>query len=619
MRVQVQGTASPRPTGWIISPLADMILLVATPLAIVPFVGFAARTISAETIFLFVAALASIGHHLPGFLRAYGDPVLFQRFRWRFLLAPPLVAAAATLFAVYGMHGLDLILMLWATWHIVMQTYGMMRIYDLKRGVRDAVIARFDLAVCLAVFAAGIVFSQNRLYSILVLGDRIGLPLPPAKTLAALQWGIGIAVGLVLFAYTLHAVFQAMTRRPSWLKIVLLLTTGWLYWICGSVSVNLLIGVAMFEIFHAIQYDALVWSYNRRMAERAGDRLGPLRFLFAKGWRPLAAYLAAIVAFGSIKWVAEAIDPSAAKTSLLILLFTSTMLHFYFDGFIWKVSERVTQQNLGIEGSGRRRRRVPALMHAAKWAAIAAAGLLLFWIETARPLGNAADEQAWVAEALTSMPDVPELLVRNGDLSLARGDLTNAMDSARHVLRIRPASADGQLLLAKTLIARREFPAARDAAKRAMSLDPTSSNATYQFGLASVQLRDFPAAERALRRAAGLNPKYAQTQFQLGNVYFMTRRFGLAEQSYRRAVALAPYLADGHCNLGAVLLQLGRVAEAKDALLAALECGDNPQCHYNLGLILLIEGDAPQARRHLRRARDLGQDMTPEIRQAAGL
>ena len=49
---------------------------------------------------LAVAAFASIGHHLPGFLRAYGDRELFRRFRWRFLLAPPLMlGGGAALFA----------------------------------------------------------------------------------------------------------------------------------------------------------------------------------------------------------------------------------------------------------------------------------------------------------------------------------------------------------------------------------------------------------------------------------------------------------------------------------------------------------------------------------------
>src|SRR6266566_1580084 len=104
-----------RPTAWIISPLADAVLLVATPLAIVPAVWFAAQWFSTEVIVVAVASFASLGHHLPGFMRAYGDRELFHRFRWRFLLAPPLIFAVVVFFSLRGLHGLDLILLVWAT------------------------------------------------------------------------------------------------------------------------------------------------------------------------------------------------------------------------------------------------------------------------------------------------------------------------------------------------------------------------------------------------------------------------------------------------------------------------------------------------------------------------
>lgn len=705
-----------------------MILLVASPLAIVPLVGFAAETFSAQTIFLFVASFASIGHHLPGFLRAYGDRSLFDRFRWRFLLAPPLVAAAATLFTVNRMHGLDLILVLWATWHIMMQTYGLMRIYDLKRGVRDRTTARLNLAVCLAVFAVGIVFSQTRIFSILEIAEQVGLALPPPATLAGLRWLIGASCGLLTFGYAVNGIVQARRHGPSWPKLLLLAMTGWLYWSCGSLSTNLLIGVTMFEIFHALQYDTLVWTYNRRLTSRAGEGTGPLRLLFANGWLSMACYVAAIAAFGSVKWVAESIDASAVKTALLILLLTSTALHFYFDGFIWKVSETSTQENIGIEGSGRARSRVPALVHAAKWGLLAAVGVLLVWIEVERPPPTASEEEARIAEILARTPDVPELLVKSGQIRLAHGDANSAAESARRAVQLRPSSADGYLLLAESLatshdfsaardaaqqasaldptsasasyqvglssaqlhdfptaeralkqsialnpdfvrshiqlgnvyrltrraplaeqshqravsLARRaaekrpssadaysllaealaesrDYSAARDAAERATTLDPTSATASYQVGLASVQLRDFPTAERALQESIGLNPNFAESHFQLGNVYFLTNRAPLAERSYRRAITLAPRLAGVQTNLGAVLLQLGRVAEAKAVLLAALESESNAQSHYNLGMIELNEGESSEARRHFQRAETLGQPISPEIRRAAGL
>jgi tetratricopeptide (TPR) repeat protein len=617
--VQLDEASSRRPTGWIISPLADLTLLVATPLAIVPAVGFAARHFTATAIFLAVTSFASIGHHLPGFLRAYGDPELFRRFRWRFLLAPPLVLAVVLVFTFQKVHGLDLILWLWATWHVIMQTYGLMRIYDLKRGVRDATSARFDFSVCVAVFVAGILFSQTRMFSLLETADSVGLPLGPPSTIAFLRWGLGVALGLVMLGYAIHAMIQAERQGTSWPKIALLLMSGWLYWICGSVSTNLLIGVAMFEIFHAAQYDALVWSYNRRRVDRATDRFGLLRFMFGNGWLSLTVYLLAIAAFGSIKWVAESIDPSISQTLLLTLLFTSTALHFYFDGFIWKVSERGTQQNLGIESSGRRISSVPALIHAAKWSGVAAAALLLFWIETTRTPRTAAEEQAWLANVSQWTPDVPNVLIESGRMALTQHNPTSAVDAARRAVRLRPVSAEAQLLLAQSLLANRDFSAARDAAERAVALDPRSAEACYQLGLANVQLREFPAAEQALQRSIAMNPNSAEAHFQLGNVYCSSNRLDLAEGNYRKAIELSPKFADAYGNLGEVLRERGRVAEAKQALQTALDIGDNPQSHYNLGLILLNEGDASQARVHLQRAENRGQIITSEIRQAAGL
>jgi tetratricopeptide (TPR) repeat protein len=54
--------------------------------------------------------------------------------------------------------------------------------------------------------------------------------------------------------------------------------------------------------------------------------------------------------------------------------------------------------------------------------------------------------------------------------------------------------------------------------------------------------------------------------------------------------------------------------------LDALEIApDDGQSHYNLGLVLLSQGDLPAARLHLQRAERLGQRATPEIRRDAGI
>src|SRR5262245_49726542 len=76
---------------WILNPWWDQLLVIATPLLIVPVVLFLASPgvgVQTETIAIVVTAFFALGHHLPGMIRAYGDRELFQRFRLRFIIAP---------------------------------------------------------------------------------------------------------------------------------------------------------------------------------------------------------------------------------------------------------------------------------------------------------------------------------------------------------------------------------------------------------------------------------------------------------------------------------------------------------------------------------------------------
>src|SRR6266436_9052313 len=77
-----------KPGLWILDSWRDLVLYVCTPLLIVPIFLVAQARWSAQDIYLFVAAFGAMGHHLPGMIRAYGDPALFQRFRVRFVVAP---------------------------------------------------------------------------------------------------------------------------------------------------------------------------------------------------------------------------------------------------------------------------------------------------------------------------------------------------------------------------------------------------------------------------------------------------------------------------------------------------------------------------------------------------
>src|SRR5438045_9107974 len=80
--------APARPNFWILNSWRDLILYVGTPLLMLPVFALAQSRLSAQDIYLFVAAFGEMGHHLPGMIRSYGDRAFFERFRLRLIFAP---------------------------------------------------------------------------------------------------------------------------------------------------------------------------------------------------------------------------------------------------------------------------------------------------------------------------------------------------------------------------------------------------------------------------------------------------------------------------------------------------------------------------------------------------
>ena len=158
-------TTVPKRNVWILDSWRDLILYVGTPLLIIPLFTLAQARWNAQEIYLFVAAFGAMGHHLPGMIRAYGDRALFERFRWRFIIAPIFLLAVCVGFYFWDIktNPVVMIVFLWGVWHGMMQTYGFGRIYDAKTGSFAALTRRLDFATCGIWFAAGVILSPARM------------------------------------------------------------------------------------------------------------------------------------------------------------------------------------------------------------------------------------------------------------------------------------------------------------------------------------------------------------------------------------------------------------------------------------------------------------------------
>ncbi|MEM8944437.1 MAG: tetratricopeptide repeat protein [Planctomycetota bacterium] len=635
-------SALPRNPSWIVSAWWDLSYIVITPLLIVPVVLILAQNwLTPEQVSLGVIAFASLGHHLPGFMRAYGDRELFARYRLRFLFVPVMVLAIALLFSppsglarAFGLpwthlHGLELVLLIWGTWHGLMQTYGFMRIYDIRQGVNDRWTARLDHWLCLSVFAAGVAFSDARVFGIANAMWQCGLPTFGPQWLEWLRLGVGGAAVATLAAYVVNQVrLRRQGIQQSWVKLLLIATTGWFYWYTGRLSTNVLIGIAMFEIYHAVQYYAIVWIYNRRLFQRAGERFGPLGFLFRDRWTMLGIYLAAIAAYSSIRLFA--VDANGyvfvggnqdAHQWLIALFVTSSFLHFYFDGFIWKVSEKKTQQNLvdEITHSSIGERYVPALLHASKWGILLAviAGLLYTERFQSREYGEREVQRRLALMRLT--PELPECQTMLCEAALERGDTVAALAHAEKAVLSRPRSHVAQADLSLALFQSGKFDEARGAIERAIEIAPNRWQHHADLGIIyAAQNRD-ESAEQALLRAVQLAPELRQPREQLAEFYLRTNRDAEATEAFEEIAKRFPKSLTG--ELGKVLL-LSQEGKHQDAVeLASFLAIDNPnnwRVQQVLGSAYNDSGEPELALRTLRVAKRL-RPQSAEIHYQIGL
>ena len=589
-----------------------------TPLLIVPVVLILARRLlTAEEVSLAVIAFASLGHHLPGFMRAYGDHDLFQRYRWRFLLAPVLVLGMALLFTPPSslatwlhipwthLHGLELILLIWGTWHGLMQTYGFMRIYDVRQGVNDRWTARLDHWLCLAVFVAGVVFSDARVFGVADAMWQPGLPLFGPAWLRGARIVVGVAGCAVLVAYAINLVRLRRAGLPvSWLKLLLIGTTGWFYWYTGRLSTNVLIGLAMFEIYHAVQYYAIVWIYNRRLFSRAGERFGPLGFLFQDRWSMLGIYLAAIAAYSSIRYFT--VDANAyvfrggtqdAHQWLMALFVTSSFLHFYFDGFIWKVSEKKTQENLVDELASNTiaERYVPAALHSAKWAVLLtiAGGLLL--AEFRQPSDYEARKRERLQALAALTPELPECQSLLSREALSRGNAQEAIEHAQQALALRQRSHALFADLGLAYMQAGQLDQAEENLRTAVNLAPRQWDYHCDLGLLLTQQGQTEQAEAELRRAVELRPELQQPREHLAEFYLQQGRDEDAKQEFQVLAERFPQSLTG--EIGQVQLLSGQGKQEEAVRLANALLVGNPN-NWRVQLVLgtaLNASGAPEA------------------------
>ena len=402
---------------WIVGPWVDYFLIVLTPVIAAPILLLLYSPpvgISAETISVVVAAIFALGHHLPGMMRAYGDRELFERFRWRFLLAPPLFFLAFFPLHTYHYALYRLIILTWATWHACMQLYGFCRIYDAKVGSTSRVTANWDWLVCLCGFVTPQLMNPGLVSLTLKHFYSIGGPRISAGVMNGIWWASLVVSVAVVIGFSQNYLTQLRrSPKPSTLKLTMLISTIGAWWFAMTCVDNLLMSIALFDVGHDIQYLVIVWLFNCRRVG-ANPHLGSfMRFVFRRNM--VLLYVAMIAAYGAIGLIAPLVVDGMIAQFFYGIMFTSTVMHYYLDGFIWKVRESANGKSLGIAVEKDSSRRIPLaklkIPHLIKWSpAIVVLGFLFSSDLLSPPLSTSEKNQleSVYAQSLMGTPTLPK-------------------------------------------------------------------------------------------------------------------------------------------------------------------------------------------------------------------
>src|SRR5213082_1634473 len=596
--IPVGPATAPRKNLWILNSWRDLVLYVGTPLLLVPVFALAQSRWSPQDIYLFVAAFGAMGHHLPGMIRAYGDRVLFERFKWRFIFAPLFLLVTCVAFFWWDLKGILLIVFFWGVWHGLMQTYGFCRIYDAKTGMLDTLTRRLDLTMCLIWFATAVVLSPYRLSDTLDTYSMCGGPFIPPSVV---NLGQNIILGAAIFVSVLFAAHFVRTwiagHRPNPVKLGLLATSIAFWWYCNNLVSNILVGIALFEVFHDVQYLSLVWIYNRNRVEKDSNIGGFMRFVFRRSGSLIGLYVGLVFAYGSVSYFNAHVGMETVKRILTGVVTASTLLHFYYDGFIWKVRERSTRQSLGLSGgtadvslSGF----LPGwTIHGLKWAAVFVLPLSALWFWQVHSPVAEVQRRAWV------VADVPAGARPHFDYGSAlqkEGKLEEAIQQYQTAIQFNPNYAEAHMNLGAVLSGQAKFDAAVPHMETALRLQP--NNGDFHLMYANLLQRIGRNDEAAVHFESGirLKPISADAHYSYAAFLAALGKNDECISELRAVLRLKPNYPDAQLRLADALSAKGDLKEAEACYLAALRADPELTVAYNsLGRVYLAQGQVSQA------------------------
>jgi tetratricopeptide (TPR) repeat protein len=217
--------------------------------------------------------------------------------------------------------------------------------------------------------------------------------------------------------------------------------------------------------------------------------------------------------------------------------------------------------------------------------------------------------------ALAKAPNDVDLMLRVGCSKVIGGRPEQAVELLRKVLVQRPSSAETNHCLGRGLLLEgNNLAEALRLLERAVELDPHRAEHHLYVGWAANEAGRVAQAERSLAQALTIDQGLGDAYWQRGLLRYRQGAVKDAVEDLRRALELSPSRFEAHAALADSLYDLGREPDAIREWQAAVQAQpDNPTWRFRYGKLLAINHRNNEAREHLAKAIEVGeqQDSKP--------
>jgi tetratricopeptide (TPR) repeat protein len=141
--------------------------------------------------------------------------------------------------------------------------------------------------------------------------------------------------------------------------------------------------------------------------------------------------------------------------------------------------------------------------------------------------------------------------------------------------------------------------------RRVQDLEPGNIDALLRIARIYDKLDMPDKAIEAYRKASDMDPAYYRPFENLGEFYYYRGRYQEAAEQFQETIKRAPGMFDAYTNLAAALDNLGRDAEAEQALLASLKLRETARALNSMGAIRAFQKRDEDAVQYYKRAVEL--------------